>query len=285
VNYPHKLLIGLLSLSLLTACGTDSPVTNKPGSGAAPVETVEQPFKVLVFYRAVSFIHYSIPLGLVMLNSLASENNFVVDMTADAAAFTPENLAQYKAVVWLNTAGNVLDTKEQRSAMEGYIRSGGGYVGIHSAADAMYDWPFYEQLVGAYFKSHGLEQFGTIINEAPDHPSTAHLPATWNFFEEFYSFRKSPRDHVNVLLSLDESSYRPDPNTTNLPNSPSFPQGESGVMGDHPMSWCHNNLGGVSWYTALGHEGYLYLLPEFKQHVLNGILTAAKEIEADCNTR
>lgn len=279
-----KLAATLLFATLLTAC-------NDPGAKAgdaqvaSPAETQTEPFKILVFFKTAGFVHYSIPLGLVMLQTLGSENNFVVDMTSDAASFTSENLAQYKAIIWLNTTGTVLDTEAQRTAMEDFIRQGGGYVGIHSAADTEYDWPFYEQLVGTYFKSHGLEQPGTLFNEAPDQPSTAHLPEHWSLFEEFYSFRKSPRDHVNVLLSIDESSYHPDPNTSNLPNSPTFPAGESGVMGDHPMSWCHTNLGGTAWYTALGHEGYLYFQPEFKQHVLNGILTAARQIKADCNAR
>lgn len=284
MKHSIKLAIALLCTSLLVACNQNESQPT-PSTDPTPAVTPSEPFKVLVFYKAVSFIHYSIPLGLLMLQTLGNENNFVVDMTADAASFTPENLAQYQAVIWLNTAGNVMDNDEQRAAMEGYMRQGGGYVGIHSAADAEYDWPFYEQLVGSYFKSHGINQFGNIINEAPDQPSTAHLPATWRIFEEFYSFRKNPRDQVNVLLSIDEDSYMPDPNTTQLPNSPTFPVGESGVMGDHPMSWCHNNTGGVSWYTALGHEGYLYVLPEFKQHVLNGILTAAQRVKADCQTR
>jgi type 1 glutamine amidotransferase len=38
--------------------------------------------------------------------------------------------------------------------MEQFIRSGKGFVGIHSAADTEYDWPWYTQLVGRSFHLH-----------------------------------------------------------------------------------------------------------------------------------
>ncbi len=61
--------------------------------------------------------------------------------------FTTANLAQYEAVVFLNTTGDVLNATQQ-TAFESYIRAGGGYVGVHAAADTEYDWPFYGNLVG-----------------------------------------------------------------------------------------------------------------------------------------
>jgi hypothetical protein len=48
------------------------------------------------------------------------------------------------------------------------------------------------------------------------------------------------------------------------------------------MAWCGTVDAGRTWYTALGHEPYLYLLPEFRQHLLGGILTAVGRLEADC---
>jgi hypothetical protein len=238
-----------------------------------------------VFSRTVGFRHASIPVGIQAIQSLGTGNNFSVDASEDPTVFTPANLAQYRVIVFLNTTLNVLDTDAQQAALEGFMRAGGGYVGVHSAADTEHDWPYYGELVGAYFRSHPVQQPGMIRLEAADHPSTAHFAPTTSLFDEFYSFKSNPRGKVRVLLNIDETSYQQNPNTSCLPDSPTFPNGYNGRMGDHPMSWCHRSKGGVAWYTALGHEPVLYQQPEFREHLLGGILTAAGRIAADCTPR
>ncbi len=63
----------------------------------------------------------------------------------------------------------------QQTAFESYINGGGGYVGVHAAADTEYGWPYYGQLVGAWFNSHPAIQQVTARVEDHNHPSTAHL--------------------------------------------------------------------------------------------------------------
>ncbi len=269
----------LVSATLtLAACGDSDNGSSGPGTDAGE-------FRVLVYTRTGGFRHRSIPDGIEAFRSLGAENGFGVDATEDPTAFTDDNLARYKVLAFVNTTGTIVDTAEQRGAIERFIQGGGGFVGIHSAADTEYDWPFYGQLVGAYFKNHPLQQYAAMITEAPDHPATAHFPERWTIYDEFYSFQSNPRENVRVLLSIDEGSYLQSPNTSNLPTSPTFPIGESGAMGDHPMSWCHDRLGGRAWYSALGHAPYLYTYSEYRQFLLNGILTAARRVEADCAPR
>lgn len=246
--------------------------------------TGDKPFSVLVFSRTTGFRHLSIECGVTAMKEIGREHGFGVEATEDPTVFTTENLRRFGAVVFLNTTGTVLDTVEQRRAFEQYVRAGGGYVGIHSASDTEYDWPFYGDLVGAYFKCHPVQQLGSFDNEAPDHPATAHLADRFSVFDEFYSFRSNPRDDVRVLLSIDESTYLADPNTTHLPSEDNplggLTGGETGYMGDHPMSWVHNRLGGTAFYTALGHEHYLYGLDWFRQHLLGGVLVATRQMRA-----
>jgi uncharacterized protein len=251
---------------------------------AAAADADGDPFEVLVYSRTEGFRHASIPVGIATIEALGDDHGFDVEATEDPAAFTDEHLARFAAVVFLNTTGDVLDDPG-REAFERYVRGGGAWVGVHSAADTEYDWAFYEELLGgAYFHSHPIQQPGVLVVDDANHPSTAHLPERWLVpFEEFYSFTRNPRDRVRVLLTIDESTYLQDPNTTHLPDGPAFPEGESGVMGDdHPMSWCHDVDAGRAWYTALGHEIHVYALPEFREHLLGGILTAAGRLDADC---
>src|ERR1700761_619291 len=117
--------------------------------------------KVLVFSKTAGFHHASIAVGVPAIIKLGQENNFDVDTTTDASKFTTDNLKQYAAVIFLSTTGTVLND-EQQKAFEQYIRSGGGFVGVHAASDTEYGWPWYGDLVGAYFKSHPKQQEATL---------------------------------------------------------------------------------------------------------------------------
>ncbi|HEV7647287.1 MAG TPA: ThuA domain-containing protein [Actinophytocola sp.] len=243
-------LLAALAVTLVTAA--------VPPAAAAPLT------KVLVFSKTAGFRHDSIPAGIAAIRQLGSQNGFAVDATEDAAAFTTQNLAQYQAVVWLSTTGDVLDASQQ-TAFESYVTAGGGYVGVHAAADTEYDWPWYGGLVGAWFQSHPAQQQASVVVEDHANPSTAHLPAVWSRFDEWYNYRTNPRSAVKVLASLDESTY------------------SGGSMGgDHPITWCHDQGAGRAWYTGLGHTIESYSDPLFTRMLLGGIQVASRAVAADC---
>ncbi|GGQ96696.1 hypothetical protein GCM10010251_09400 [Streptomyces aurantiogriseus] len=219
---------------------------------------------MLVFSKTAGFRHDSIPDGIAAVKQLGETGGFTVDATEDPGAFTPANLRRYDAVVFLSTTGDVLGDTQQR-AFEDYIRRGGGYVGVHAAADTEYDWPFYGGLAGAYFASHPAIQPATVLVEDRAHPATSGLGRTWNRTDEWYNYRSNPRDRAHVLASLDESSYT------------------GGTMnGDHPIAWCQNYRGGRAFYTGGGHTKESFADPVFRRHLVGGILYAVGESQADC---
>lgn len=225
--------------------------------GAEAAHAAER-FSALVFSQTAGYRHASIPEGIVAIKTLAHDNGFHIDASEDPAVFTAAKLARYRVVIFLNTSGNILDAG-QRAAFQAFVRHGGGFVGIHAAADTGYDWPWYGRLVGSYFQSHPAIQPATLQVVAATHPSTRHLPADWRRTDEWYNFRSDPGADVAVLLRIDEDSYA------------------GGTMGGkHPMAWCHSLEGGRAWYTALGHTSTSYQEPLFLQHLLGGILWAAR---------
>lgn len=253
MNTTGRWTTAVVGAALLLGC-----VSEPAASHSADAE------RVLVFSKTAGFRHDSIPDGVAAVKQLGETGGFTVDATEDANAFTPKNLRRYDAVVFLSTTGDVLDPAQQR-AFEGYIRQGGGYVGIHAAADTEYDWAFYGGLVGAYFQSHPAIQPATVVAEDRAHPSTSGLPPTWNRTDEWYNYRSNPRDRAHVLASLDESSYT------------------GGTMnGDHPIAWCQDYQGGRAFYTGLGHTKESYADPAFLGHVLGGIRYAIGDAPADC---
>ncbi|GDY46453.1 hypothetical protein SANT12839_073350 [Streptomyces antimycoticus] len=234
-----------------------------PAASATPSPAAEDD-RVLVFSKTAGFRHDSIPDGIAAIQDLGAQGGFAVDATEDPAAFSPDNLARYDAVVFLSTTGDVLDATQQ-SAFEGYIQAGGGYVGVHAAADTEYDWAFYGGLAGAYFQSHPAIQPATVDVEDRAHPATAHLGATWDRTDEWYNYRTNPRERAHVLATLDESSY------------------QGGSMGeDHPIAWCQEYQGGRAFYTGFGHTKESYADPAFRRHLLGGIRYATGAAHADC---
>lgn len=210
---------------------------------------------ILVFHKTAGFVHKSIPAGIAAIKELARENAFAVEATDDAAIFNSKDLSRFKAVVFLSTTGDVLND-EQQSALEQYIRGGGGFVGIHAAADTEYDWPWYNELVGAYFKSHPKPQQAAVVVKDKNHPATRHLPDRWMRTDEWYNY-KSIVTGIHVLCELDESSYE---------------GGQNGAH--HPIAWYREFDGGRTFYTGGGHTDEAYSEPEFRQHILGGILYA-----------
>ena len=226
---------------------------------AVPLFAQKTPeFSVLVFSKTAGFRHGSIPAGITAITRLGFENNFGVTATEDATQFNDQNLAQYQAIVFLNTTGDVLD-ETQQAAFERFIRAGGGFVGVHSATDTEYDWPFYGRLVAAYFKNHPAVQPAEVRVVARDHPSTRNLPEVWTRTDEWYNFRAPLPSDVRVLAEVNKASYK---------------GGE--MSGNHPVSWCQDFEGGRVWYTAMGHTDESYTEPLFINHLLGGIRSVVK---------
>ena len=218
--------------------------------------------KVLVFTKTGGYHHASIPVGIKAIQDLGAKNGFEVDTTTDETKFNEDNLKKYASLIFLSSTGELL-SGNQEIALERYMQAGGGFVGIHAAADAEYDWSWYTQMVGASFLSHPDQQVATLVINDKTHPSTDSLPATWSRKDEWYNFRNINKD-IKVLISIDEKSYN------------------GGKNGDnHPMAWYHAFDGGRVFYTELGHTDESYADPLYLKHILGGIQYAMGENKAD----
>lgn len=213
----------------------------------------KKPVKVLVFSKTLGFRHKSIQPGIAAIKKLGEENGFIADTTEDATKFTTDNLKNYKAVIFLSPTGEVFND-EQKLAFQTYIKSGGGFVGIHAATDCLYKWEWYGKMIGGYFASHPAVQEAVLTIKDTKHPSTKKLVSPWTHRDEWYNFKYTNTD-VKVLLTVDEKSYK------------------GGKNGDyHPAAWYHEFEGGRVFYTALGHTSECYTTDEnFLKHLMGGI--------------
>ncbi len=239
-------------LHLTTAWAVVTLLFTGPGrllaSGAGP--------SLLVFTRTEGFDHPSIVDGVTMFVELAAAHGFTVSVTDETGEFTDTGLGAYDVVVWLSTTGDVLDPPEE-AAFRAFIEQGGGYLGIHAAADCEYGWPWYGEEIlgnGAWFDSHPAIQEARLLLEGDGSPA----PGSWEgdtlFTDEWYNFRANPRDVVQVVQTLDESSY------------------SGGNMGpDHPIAWARTVLLGRVFYTGLGHRSETFADPRFRAQIVDAV--------------
>ncbi len=284
------ILFGLLSSVLLSACVQSGP-----------------PPSVLIFSKTNGYRHASIEAGIEAIQKLGAEHGFRIEATEDSAFITEENLRNFAAVIFLNNSGDILNNWQQAD-FQRYIEAGGGYVGIHGASTAEYDWRWYGKLVGAYFDHHPEIQEANIKVVDAEHPATRHLSADWARTDEWYNFRPvPPADKVLVdvpkplgqpaekdSLSHLVNNVVPAAAWTYNPGQPFLSQSVNvllavdetsytgGVHGaSHPIAWCQEYEGGRSFYTALGHTIDSYSNPDFLLHLLGGIRYAIGEGKLD----
>jgi type 1 glutamine amidotransferase len=260
--------------------------------GASLLATSAQavPKKVLVVTTTLGFRHSSIPTAERIINQLGEKSGaFTVEyarVNPEDAQFkgpdgkldnqkvhaaikevlaekmSPDALKNYDAVVFANTTGDLPLPDEQ--AFLDWIKSGKGFVGMHSAADTFHHFDGYLDMVGAEFKQHEAQVQVDPINQDPDCPACRHLPANWKVFDEIYQFKNFDPAKVHGLLTLDKH-----------PNN--------GTPGIYPISWCKEYGKGRVFYTSLGHREDVWdpnwpdrknpkeVAEAYQEHILNGI--------------
>ena len=241
---------------------------------APPMPDFSRP-AILVLSKANGFVHVdALPAGQAMLERIAQERGWDIFLTDNAASHNARDLEKFSVVVWNNVSGDVL-TEQQRADMKAWIEQGGGWVGIHaSGGDFSYQWEWYvDTLIGAQFVGHTMDpqfQDAEVLVADPEFALTAHLPSPWLVpNEEWYAFDRNPRDSgYEILLTLDESSYSTSGKTF---------FGQDRMPGEHPIAWRRQLGEGRVLYSAIGHQGATYEIPQFQQLIANAIAWAAGE--------
>jgi type 1 glutamine amidotransferase len=233
---------------------------------AATVAPAAQ-FRALLITETAGFHHSSISAAVPALQDLAKLHHFDLVWTANAGSMMKdEKLAEFDVVIFLLTTGSILN-EEQRGAMERFIQSGKGFVGVHSASDTHYDWEWYRKMVGYMFHIHPAIQTGTMQVEEPNFPGMDRFAKRFLFTEEWYEFGPPEGSDLTVLLTVDEDTYAP---------KAGWGAKTGDGMGEfHPVAWFHEYDGGRAFYSALGHLPATYRDANFMHHLYGGIYWAA----------
>jgi len=221
--------------------------------------------KLLMLTHSAGFKHDYLPVAAETVKELGDETGaFEAFPTEDCSSINRDRLRDFSAVL-LATTGELPMSEAQKGALIEFVRSGGGFIGVHNAADTFYKFPEYGQMIGGYFNGHPWTQEIRVIVEDHNHPSTNFLPSKFCVKEEVYTFKDWDRKKTNVLISLDNSSV----------------DLSKGTRQDHDYAncWYHDFGDGKVFYTGFGHFKELWKENWFKLHLAKGILWAIKVSE------
>ena len=239
--------------------------------GAAAVQPLgaqakRAPDRILYFTHSAGYRHDVIPLSRAILSQLGNDaSGFEVTATEDTSEFSAENLQRYAAVMFF-TSGELPMSDAQKAALLNFVRSGRGFVGVHSATDTFYAWPDYLDLIGGYFNGHPWHQAVTIEVVDPGDPLVAFLGNSLQVDDEIYQISDFDYRGSRVLLRLDPRSV------------------DLGRPGVHrrfygwPLAWTRSYGEGRVFYTALGHESSVWQDARFQRILANVILWSIRRL-------
>lgn len=192
----------------------------------------------------------------------AARGRFEVACTQESADVNAGNLAKFQAVVFYTTGELPID-EAGKEALIAWVKGGGGFVGIHCAADTFYQYAPYGEMVAGYFNGHPWHEKVRVAVEDREHPASAQLGSAFDIKDEIYQFKEWSRDRVHVLLRMDADSV----------------DASKGARADrdYALAWTRSFGAGRVFYTALGHRPEVWTDARYLVHLLNGIGWAAGE--------
>ena len=220
--------------------------TEKPAISFPPNQAA-----LLVFSKTTGFRHgESIDASKPVFAEMARRNGWFVYETEEGGVFNPEQLHRFKAVIFNNSTGRVLNDAQQL-ALSRYVEAGGALVGIHGAGDNSHRWPWYEtHLLGTRFSHHPInpqfQKTAVRVEPAADTTLTRHLPPSWVHEDEWYVFFNQPKG-VKVVSYINGDQIIPDGNLLWIRDK------NFGMGPYHPVAWYRPAGKGKTFYTSMGH--------------------------------
>jgi uncharacterized protein len=216
--------------------------------------------RVLYVTHSAGYRHDVLPLSRSILHDLGeTSGRFEITAMEDVSVLTAENLRRFAAIMFF-TSGELPVSDEQKTALLDFVRSGGGFLGVHSATDTFYSWPDYLKLIGGYFNGHPWHQAVRIAVVDPSDPLVGFLGTSLQIADEIYQISDFDYEGSQVLLRLDETSVDLTPSSVRR------------RFYGWPLAWTRTYGQGRVFYMALGHDEAVWRDPRYQRILLNAIL-------------
>jgi type 1 glutamine amidotransferase len=254
------------------------------------------PHKLLFFTKSSGYEHEVISwksgqpsFAEKILLEIGGKQQWEFEFSKDGSKFSPGYLAQFDAVIFYTT-GDLTSpgtdkqppmTKEGKQALFDYVKSGKGFIGLHSACDTFHtaneskkgpdrylnhgkDADPYVCFIGGEFIIHGAQQkaVNKVIN--PKFPGFEEAGDSFAFLEEWYSLK----------------DFNPDIHALTVIDSPAM-KGAMYERPPYPTGWARREGKGRVYYTAMGHRDDIWKNPTFQNILIGAVRWTTGEVEAE----
>ncbi|MHB9034147.1 MAG: ThuA domain-containing protein [Anaerolineae bacterium] len=203
-----------------------------------------------VLYLFGGPFHPSEEAGKVLAEILAADGRFELEATSELNALATLNTRDYAAVVIYTTGfrDDLVPAREQ--GLLGFIRDGGGFVGIHSATDSFRGNRNYIEMIGGEFQTHPPMHEFKVSFTNHDHYLTARMP-DFTVVDEMYHLQSYDPTKVTLLAQTPWQGTQ------------------------KPMAFTKTYGKGRVAYLANGHSVQVWRHPDFAKLVLRAIAWSA----------
>lgn len=232
---------------------------------------------ILVFSKTNGVRHNeTIAVANSVLEELARKKGWGFYQTERGGIFTPHNLARFDAIIFNNVTGDVL-APSQRDALKNFVRSGGGFVGLHaSVGDDSLNWPWYtNELIGVRNLGSALypeHQDANVYIQDRSHPATRDLPNIWVRDDEWYQYSGPLPKGYHVLATVDPAAFED-----------SFMLDGKDITSAQPIMWWHCEGKGRAFYSGLGHLASAYIDKTFRSSIDSAITWSLRNNGETCS--
>ena len=230
-----KLLVLVAAPLLLLSCGGQ---TRDDG-----------PRRLELFFLGHESKHHDSELLAGILAQEYTREGMNITYSTDPEDLTRADLKRYDGLILYANHDTI--SQAQADALLDYVKSGKGFIPLHSGSFCFRNSPEVVALIGGQFKSHGGGEFSAEIIK-PDHPALAGVTAFTTEWDETY-VHDHFSDDIEVLMERVDSTGR------------------------EPYTWVKEYGQGRVFYTAFGHDERTFHNPGFLQLVKSGIRWAVGE--------
>lgn len=213
--------------------------------GATPENSADLPRRLEILFLGHKSKHHDSEKLADILTKEYFKDGMNISYTTDPDDLNEKNLGQYDGLIVYANYDTI--TASQEKALLDYVRSGKGFIPLHSASFCFRNSPEVVEMIGGQFKSHRYDSFPAVITQ-PDNPVMKGI-TSFETKDETYVHHKISKN-IQVLSERVEGNHR------------------------EPYTWVRPYGEGRVFYTAYGHDEVTFNNPGFLQLVKNGILWA-----------
>ncbi|HZH97211.1 MAG TPA: PVC-type heme-binding CxxCH protein, partial [Flavisolibacter sp.] len=216
--------------------------------GATPENSADLPRRLEILFLGHKSKHHDSEKLADILTKEYFKDGMNISYTTDPDDLNEKNLKQYDGLIVYANHDTI--TASQEKALLDYVRSGKGFIPLHSASFCFRNSPEVVEMIGGQFKSHRYDSFPAVITQ-PDNPVMQGI-TSFVTKDETYVHDKISKN-IQVLSERVEGNHR------------------------EPYTWVRPYGEGRVFYTAYGHDEVTFNNPGFIRLVKNGILWAVGE--------